>query len=436
MALSLSALQRSDNPTAVSISRGKVGRLLLAANDATSSAHRGLKKERVRVRDAARNVLASLKEENVKSSIIAQVEDLVLSLGDNSSSSTEAAAAATTTTRNQQQAPPPSSPVASRYAMDAIARLDQMQQELLTRSRCTSPMSPTPVSSASSAEACSRAAELAEAQETIRELEARNALLNKDLQLSLLALNKSSQSRQLAAAHAARSTKIQLAASLSEISPGFPVRTPPDVDDHVKRLTSRLDALQRELDKSLEEQQQRDREHAAKNAVAEKVLQSSQARVVDLERANLELTLKYTSRGADEERESLVRQIQLLDDLSSKSSRRVDTLAALVSKIKEQLTSSKSADATLKSLCSLLDLPPPAVTTKAPLVHASPLSSSSSSGGSMGRGKENSQPSAALKTPSHATGPAATSAKKSTPSPTLQQRFGVLTTISPLASLR
>lgn len=430
MALSLSALQRSENPTAVSISRGKVGRLLLAANDATSSAQRGLKKERARVRDAARSVLASLKEENVKSSIIAQVEDLVLSLGDNSSSSTEAAAAATTTTQIQQQAPPPSSPVASRYAMDAIARLDQMQQELLTRSRCTSPMSPTPVSSAA-------AAELAEAQETIRELEARNALLNKDLQLSLLALNKSSQSRQLAAAHAARSTKFQLAASLSEISPGFPAKTPPDVDDHVKRLTSRLDALQRELDKSLEEQQQRDREHAAKNAVAEKVLQSSQARVVDLERANLELTLKYASIGGDEERESLVRQIQLLDDLSSKSSRRVDTLAALVSKIKEQLTSSKSADATLKSLCSLLDLPPPAVTTKAPLAHASPLSSSTNSGGSsMGRGKENSQPSAALKTPSHATGPAATSAKKSTPSPTLQQRFGVLTTISPLASLR
>jgi len=441
MALSLSALQRTDNPAAVSISRGKVGRLLLAANDA-SSHQRGLKRDRLRLRDAVSSVLASLKGENVKSSIVAQVEDLLLSLGDNSSSLTEAKASeeaatsvsstvAESTRRHQQQTPPPSSPVASKYALDAIARLDQMQQDLLTRSRCTSPMSPAPVPSSS--------AELAEAQETIRELEARNALLNKDLQLSLLALNKSSQSRQLAAAHAARSTKFQLAATLSEINPGAGT---PDVDDHVKKLTSRLDALQQELDKSLEERQRLDREQAAKNAATEKVVQHYQARVADLERANLELTLKYTSStvgGGEEERERLVRQIQLLDDLSSKSVRRVDQLDILVSKVKEQLTSAKSADAVLKSLCVLLDLPSPTVAPKVPLAQASPLtfsnnnSNSSSSVGNSGgssrdKGKENNHPSTAVKTPA----PAA--AKRSTPSPL--QRFGVLTTISPLASLR
>jgi len=280
-------------------------------------------------------------------------------------------------------------------------------------------MSPAPVLSSS--------AELAEAQETIRELEARNALLNKDLQLSLLALNKSSQSRQLAAAHAARSTKFQLAATLSEINPGAGT---PDVDDHVKKLTSRLDALQQELDKSLEERQRLDREQAAKNAATEKVVQHYQARVADLERANLELTLKYTSStvgGGEEERERLVRQIQLLDDLSSKSSRRVDQLDTLVSKVKEQLTSAKNADEALKSLCVLLDLP---ITPKVPLFDASPLSSSSSSSSSSrDKGKENNHPSTAVKTP------APTAVKRSTPSP-LQQRFGVLTTISPLASLR
>jgi hypothetical protein len=204
-------------------------------------------------------------------------------------------------------------------------------------------------------------------QKQLASVDAKCSLLQKDLQLALLSSNKSAQSRQLAAAFAARSTKIKLEETLSAIkasansplpldgngssprrttvtspsasSQRFPlafstplnsqVQPDSDIDATVKKLTSRLDSLQHELEEKSElchalERQLRDIDTKADRAAND--IKVYQARIVELERANLELTLRSPTQGSRDQ-EELVRQLKS-QDVCQKSSLRVNTLEA------------------------------------------------------------------------------------------------------------
>lgn len=279
------------------------------------------------------------------------------------------------------------------FAEDAIARLHQAQNDLLARSRgnaSCSPPSPTALVERKPQEAVAQEQlqlQLDRARESIETLEERNAALQKDLQLALLSLSKSSQSRKLAAAFAARSTKIKLEATLSAIkasqhsvSPRSPLSvnassipaTPStsyscstplegfltpysdDVDEQMRKLTVRLDHLQRELNAAVEtrfEDEQTIRDLNAKLVSAGSDIFKYQSRIQELERSNMEYahaqSLVGTRLPDSQEREAMAMRRDLaLEDLALKSARRI---AVLENSLREEQESSRSLSSKLRS---------------------------------------------------------------------------------------
>ena len=433
----------------VVIGRDKLARLHAAASKAGTES-RQMKRALHLTRAALASVvneLASSKKER-ESGLMGRVEKL-LSVLEDKLQADDAAAVVAVAPRSPTPAPPAAaaparasstSPSASSsddeeghasptFARDAIARLDHAQLNLMSRrSVGGSSGSPLPaprllqVTQSPSKDLLQQ--QLSSARDEIQALETKNAQLRKDVQLALLAMNKTTQSRQLAAAFAARSTKLKLDATLSAIKAEAAAATPSarsasatpelsspraqtpraapwclstpslqqqqqqqehqqqeqqqfggslsyatpavpcdgELDVYVRRLTGRLDELQQQLDQSEERGCENERKIRTLVAAAT----AGEKRVQELERQNAELLLLQGAHARDEAAERGARRVATLE---ARLRSEQDARLALRGKLRVQVEALSQAagrrqvEQALRVLMELLDMPPPTATT-------------------------------------------------------------------------